>query len=79
MGVQILMEKNGFLKCTNGEKTKNPKVWKTSKERIILLLKYVVCDTKKSRFIKKQASELLSSFGIKNLLNNIPLLTNILF
>ena len=37
MGVQILMEKNGFLKCTNGEKTKNPKVWKTSKERIILL------------------------------------------
>ena len=27
---------NGFLKCTKGAKTKNSKVWKTSKERIIL-------------------------------------------
>ena len=71
--------KNGFSKCTKDAKSKNFKASKTSKERIIILSKYAVSDSKKSRFIKKQASELLSSVRIKTLLSNIPLLRNVLF
>ena len=40
----------------------------------MLLLKCTVCDIKKLKFIKQQeASGLLSSLGIKNPLNKIPL------
>ena len=42
--------------------------------RTMLLLKCAVCDSKKSRFIKG----LLSSLGLKTLLNKIPLLEDIL-
>ena len=46
----------------------------------MLLSKCAICGTKKSRFIKEQeASELLSSLGIKVPLNKIPLLGYILF
>ena len=46
----------------------------------MLLSKCAICGTKKSRFIKEQeASELLSSLGIKAPLNKIPLLGYILF
>ena len=46
----------------------------------MLLSKYALCDTKKSRFIKEQeASRLLSSLGIKALLSKIRFLGNILF
>ena len=46
----------------------------------MLLSKCVVCDNKKSKFIKKQeASGLLSSLGIKAPLNKIPLLGPLLF
>ena len=45
------------LRCS-----KNPEVVKTKNERIILLSKCAVYNSKKSRFIKKQeASEFLSS------------------
>ena len=45
----------------NTERT-NPKVVKTKNGRIMLLSKYAVYDSKKSKFIKeKEASELLSS------------------
>ena len=40
----------------------------------MLLSKYVVCDSKKLKFIKEQeASGLLSSLGIKTPLSKIPL------
>ena len=45
----------------------------------MLLSKYEVCGTKKSRFIKEQeASGLLSSFGLKTSLSKIPILSDIL-
>ena len=46
----------------------------------MLLSKCVVCDSKKSKFLKEQeASRLLSSLGIKTPLNKIPLLGPLLF
>ena len=45
----------------------------------MLLPKWQVCDSKKSKFIKKQeASGLLSSVGIRTPLRKIPLLDPIL-
>ena len=49
------------LKCNKERKTK-----KTRNERITLLLKYVVCGSKKATFIKEQeASGLSGSLGMK--------------
>ena len=46
----------------------------------MLLSKCATCGSKKSRFIKKQeARGLLSSLGLKVLLNKIPLFDDILF
>ena len=46
----------------------------------MLLSNSVVCNSKKSKFIKQQeASGLLSSLGIKTPLSNIPLLGPLLF
>ena len=66
------------LKCRKNTESKNPKVAKT--KRIIVLSKYVVCDSKKSKFIKQQeARGLLSSLGIKRPLSKIPLVGPLLF
>ena len=55
-----------LLKCRKNTKSKNPIVAKTKNERIMLLSKCTVCDSKRSKFIKQQeASGLLSSLGIK--------------
>ena len=68
------------LKCRKNIESKNPKVARTKNERIMLLLKCAVCDSKISKFIKQQEpSGLLSSSGIKTLLNKIPLLGPLLF
>ena len=46
----------------------------------ILLSNYVICDSKKSKFLKQQeASGLLSSLGIKTPLSKIPLVGPLLF
>ena len=56
------------LKCRKNTESKNPKVSKTKNGKIMLLSKYAVCDTKRSKFIKEQeASGLLSSLGIKTI------------
>ena len=66
------------LKCKKNTESKNQKVEKTKNERIMLLLKCAVNDSKK--FIKKQEpSGLLSSSEIKTLLNKVPLLDPLLF
>ena len=66
------------LKYRKNTESKNPKVAKTKNGRIMLLSQYVVCDSKKSKFIKEQeASRLLSSLGIKTPL--IPLIGPLLF
>ena len=59
---------------------KNPKVVRTKTGRIMLLSKCVVCNGRKSKFLKKQeAKGLLSSIGIRAPLSQIPLLGPLLF
>ena len=68
------------LKCRKNTESKNSKVVKTKNWKKRLLSKYAACDSKKLNFIKeKEASGLLSSLGIKILLNKIPLLGPLLF
>ena len=46
----------------------------------MVLSKYVVCGSKKSRFIKnEEAKGLLSNLGVKTLLSKVPILGDILF
>ena len=68
------------LKCRKNTESKNPKVATTKNGRIMLLSECVVCDSKKSKFIKEQeANRLLSSLGIKTPLSKIPLVGPPLF
>ena len=72
------------LKCRKNTEIKNPKFAakkrKKKNERIIILSKYVVCDSKKSKFIKqKEAGGLLSNLGTKTSLSKIPLVGPLLF
>ena len=56
------------LKRRKNAESKNPKVVRTKNRKIMILSKFAVCDSKKSKFIKEQeASGLLSSLGIKHL------------
>ena len=60
------------LRWRKNTESKNPKVAKTKYGGIMLLSKYAVCDSKISRNIKEQeASELLSSLGIRTTLSKI--------
>ena len=68
------------LKCTKNTESKNPKATRTKTERIMVLSKCKVCDSKKSKFIKEQeASGLLSSLKIKAPFSEIPLSGLLLF
>ena len=68
-----------YLKCRKNIESKNPKVVRTKNGRM-MLSNCVVCNSKKSKFIKEQeASGLLSSLGIKTPLNKISLLGPLLF
>ena len=68
------------LKCRKNTESKNSKVATIKNRRTILLSNYVVCDNKKSKFIKQQeASGLLSSSWIKTALNKIAFLGPLLF
>ena len=54
------------LKCKHKKHSKNPSVAKTKKEKLIMLSKCALRDTKNSRFIKEQdASGLFSSLEMK--------------
>ena len=58
----------------------NLAVSETSNGKIMLLSKCAICDSKKSRFIKKQeANGILSGLGLKTPLRKVPLLGDILF
>ena len=68
------------LKCKKHTKNINPQISNTSIGRIMILSKCAICDSKKSRFIKKQeAKGLLSNLGIRTPLNKVPILGDILF
>ena len=62
------------------QKVKTQTLQEQKNERTMLLSKYVVCDSKKLKFIKQQeASGFLSSLEIKTPLNKIPFLGPLLF
>ena len=68
------------LKCKKYTKNINPQVSSTSNDTMMILSKCAICNSKKSRFIKKQeAKGLLSNLGIRTPLNKVPILVDILF
>ena len=68
------------LKCKEITESRNPKVVRTRNARIMLLSKFEVCDSKKSKsIIEEEASELLSTLGIKAPLNKTLLVGRLLF
>ena len=72
--------KSYCLKCREDTENINPRVWKTSNGRTMVLSKCGICGSKKSRFIKNQeAKELLSNLGFKTPLSKVPILGDILF
>ena len=72
--------KSYCLKCREDTENINPRVLKTNKGRTMVLSKYAICSSKKSRFIKNQeAKGLLSNLGVKRPLSKVPILGDILF
>ena len=68
------------LKCKKYTKNINPQVSSTSNGKLMILSKWAICGSKKSKFIKKkEAKGILSSVGIKTPLSKIPLLGDVLF
>ena len=62
------------LKCRKNTESKSPQVVRTKNGRIMLLSKCVVCNIKKSKFLKKQEAKGL----LGNILGTkIPILGNI--
>ena len=58
---------------------RTPDLVRNKNGRIMLLSKCAVCDSKELTFIKeREVSGLLSSLGVKTLLNKIPLLGPVL-
>ena len=68
------------LKCRKDRESKNPKVARTKNEKLMLLSKWAVCDSKKSKYIKQpEANGLLSSLGKKAPVIKINLVGLLLF
>ena len=68
------------LKCKKYRKNINSQVSSTSNDKFMILSKCTICNSKKSKFIKKQeASGLLSKLGIKTPLSKVPILGDVLF
>ena len=68
------------LKCRKDTETINLRVSNTSNGRKKILSKCVICESKKSRFIKNQeAKGLLNNLGVRTPLSKVPILGDILF
>ena len=68
------------LKCKKNTESIYSKVSKTSNGKTMIISKWAICGSKKSKLIKEQqAKGLLSNLGIRTPLNKIPLLGDILF
>ena len=74
------MEKETYcLACRKYTKNINPKIVRNRQNRLMKQSNCATCDSKKSRFIKKQqAMGILSNLDIKTPLSKVPLL-NIFF
>ena len=67
------------LKCRKDTENINPRVSNTSNGKTMLLSKFAICGSKKSRFIKNQEKKgLLSNLGLRTPLNKGPILGDIL-
>ena len=68
------------LKCRKNTENIDPKISATSNGKTMILSKYAICGSKKSRLIKHQeAKGLLSKLSIKTPLSKLPILGDILF
>ena len=68
------------LRSRKNTENKNTKVVRTKNGRIILLSKRLLCNSRKSKFVKEQeAKGLLSSVGIKTPFSQSLLLGPLLF
>ena len=68
------------LKCRKNMESINPRVVKTINGKTMILSECAICNSKKSKFIKKEkASSILSSVGIRIPLSKIPVLSDIFF
>ena len=66
------------LKCKRNTKNIDSKMVKIKNGRLVLSSKRVICNSKKSRFMKEQeAKGLLSNLGIRTLLSKIPILGDV--
>ena len=69
-----------YLKCRKNTENKNPEVSKTSTGWTMVLSKFAICGSKKSRFIKNQEPKgLWSNLGVRTPLSKVPVLGGILF
>ena len=67
------------LKCKKDTENIYPNISSTSNGKSMILSKYVICGSKKSRFIKNQeAKGLLTNVGIRKPLSKVPILGDIL-
>ena len=68
------------LKCRTNTESINPNIFKTNNGKTMILPKYALCGSKKSRFIKNpEAKGLLSNLGVRTPLSNVLILGDILF
>ena len=68
------------VSCKKNTTNENSSVRRSKQNRLTLLLNCAICGKKRSNFGKnQQASGLLSEFGIRTPLTNIPLTGDILF
>ena len=73
-----MREKTYCLLCKKYTKHTNPKIVKSKNNRSMIQSNCIICNSKKSRFIKEQqAKGLLSNLGIKTPLNKVPLLNTL--
>ena len=64
--------KSYCLKCRKNIENINSRVLKTSNDRAMVLSKCAICDSKKTRFMKKQeAKGLLSKLGFRTPLSKV--------
>ena len=63
------------LKCRKDTENINPRVSNISNGRTMILSKFAIYDSKKSRFIKDQeAKGLLTNLGVRAPLSKVPIL-----
>ena len=68
------------VRCKKYTKNIIPRFSKTSNGKTMILSKWAMCGSKKSRFIKNQeAKGLLSTLSLRTPLSKIPILGDILF